>query len=94
FGLSTTTLSQLLIDKCDETIKESIISKSKKQFERKQSNDSEPIQTSRVVTDEVHLCDQISRLDDDEYDEAPNNDYSQQFVNIGQRPQNYIRDAG
>ncbi|CAF4429007.1 unnamed protein product, partial [Adineta steineri] len=42
----------------------------------------------------VHLCDQISRLDDDEYDEAPNNDYSQQFVNIGQRPQNYIRDAG
>ncbi|CAF1048120.1 unnamed protein product [Rotaria sordida] len=94
FGLSTSSLSKLLVDKCDEAIKNSIMSKSKTQFERKQPEDSEPIQTSRVVTDEVHLCDEISRSDVDESDEAPNNDYSQQFVNISQRPQNYIRDAG
>ncbi|CAF4612285.1 unnamed protein product [Rotaria sp. Silwood1] len=94
FDLSTSSLSKLLVDKCDEAIKNSIISKSKKQFERKQLEDSEPIQTSRVVTDEVHLCDEISRSDIDECDEAPNNDYSQHFVNTGQRPQNYIRDAG
>lgn len=25
---------------------------------------------------------------------APNNDYSQHFVNTGQRAQNFIRDAG
>ncbi|CAF5101666.1 unnamed protein product, partial [Rotaria sp. Silwood1] len=41
-----------------------------KQFERKQFEDSEPIQTSRVVTDEVHLCDEISRSDIDECDEV------------------------
>ncbi|CAF0890331.1 unnamed protein product [Adineta ricciae] len=94
FGLSSTALSRLVVDKCDETIKDSILSKIKTQAERKQTDDSKPIQTSRVVTDEVHLYDQISRLDDDEFDEAPNNDYCQQFVNTGQRPQNYIRDAG
>ncbi len=27
------------------------------------------------------------------FNQAPNNDYSQHFVNTGQRPQNYIRDA-
>ncbi|UJR22710.1 hypothetical protein I4U23_025745 [Adineta vaga] len=94
FGLSTNAFSKLLVDKCDETIKDSILSKFKTQVERKQANDAEPIQTSRVMTDEVHLYDQLSRLDDDNFDGAPNNDYSQQFVNIGQRPQNYIRDAG
>ncbi|CAF1211097.1 unnamed protein product [Rotaria magnacalcarata] len=94
FGLRTSSLSKLLVDQCDEAIRDSILSKSKTEFERKSTDDTEPIQTSRVVTDEVHLCDEISRLDNDEIDEAPNNDYSQQFVNTGQRPQNYIRDAG
>ncbi|CAF3856560.1 unnamed protein product [Rotaria sp. Silwood2] len=94
FDLSTSTLSKLLVDKCDEAIKNSIISKSKAQFERKQPEDTEPIQTSRVATDEVHLRDEISHSDIDESDEAPNNDYSQHFINTGQKPQNYIRDAG
>ncbi|CAF4767265.1 unnamed protein product, partial [Rotaria sp. Silwood2] len=40
------------------------------QFERKQPEDTELIQTSRVATDEVHLRDEISHSDIDESDEV------------------------
>ncbi|CAF0724857.1 unnamed protein product [Didymodactylos carnosus] len=93
FGMSSHHLSKLLINKCDEAEYDAVTKTKQIRYKRKNADDTSPIQTSRVITDEVHFFDQMSR-DEEDLDEGPLNDYNQHFVNSGHRPQNYIRDAG